>query len=231
MVADLEAFEYRYGNLLPVAGQWEDGDRLSNGGERLKLSFGAGDSIRDFTYDDTAPWPISADGGGASLVLSNPDAVPDHTLAANWRGSASPLGSPGAAEGESMFSSWMDEQGNTNPQSPFGDSGISLLLAYATGGDLVENPREALPVVSVVSVGDDLYPMLSYRVRKDANDVSYAVELSEDLISWERSPALVEDVSSPVDNDDGTLTYTVRAMNSLGSNSQQFLRLVVTVGQ
>ena len=73
--------------------------------------------------------------------------------------------------------------------------------------------------------------MLSYRVRKDANDVSYAVELSEDLISWERSPALVEDVSSPVDNDDGTLTYTVRAMNSLGSNSQQFLRLVVTVGQ
>ena len=231
VVADLEAFEYRYGNLLPVAGQWEDGDRLSNGGERLKLSFGAGDSIRDFTYDDTAPWPISADGGGASLVLSNPDAVADHTLAANWRGSASPLGSPGAAEGESMFSSWMAEQGNTNPQSPFGDSGISLLLAYATGGDLVENPREALPVVSVVSVGDDLYPMLSYRVRKDANDVSYAVELSEDLISWERSPALVEDVSSPVDNDDGTLTYTVRAMNSLGSNSQQFLRLVVTVGQ
>ena len=29
-----------------VAGAWEAGDKLDNGGERVKLSFGAGDAIR-----------------------------------------------------------------------------------------------------------------------------------------------------------------------------------------
>jgi hypothetical protein len=35
----------------------------------VKLSYGAGTAIRDFTYDDEAPWPAAADGTGATLVL------------------------------------------------------------------------------------------------------------------------------------------------------------------
>ena len=81
------AFEMRYGAGLPVAGEWEDGDRLDNGGEQLKLSFGAGDGIRDFVYDDVSPWPTAPDGAGPSMVLVDPETLPNHAQAANWRAS------------------------------------------------------------------------------------------------------------------------------------------------
>ncbi|MDG2124729.1 MAG: CotH kinase family protein, partial [Verrucomicrobiales bacterium] len=87
VVRDVAAFEARYGGGLPVAGAY-GGDRLSNGGERLKLSFGAGVPIHDIDpYDDVAPWPAAADGTGASLVLVAGDAgvTPEHGDPVNWR--------------------------------------------------------------------------------------------------------------------------------------------------
>ncbi len=63
VVKNIAAFEARYGGGLPVAGEF-DGDNLSNSGEQLKLSFGAGIAIHDINeYDDIAPWPAAADGG------------------------------------------------------------------------------------------------------------------------------------------------------------------------
>ena len=55
VVKNIAAFEARYGTGLPVAGEFE-GNNLSNGGEQLKLSFGAGIAIHDINeYDDKAP--------------------------------------------------------------------------------------------------------------------------------------------------------------------------------
>jgi hypothetical protein len=54
--------EMRYGLGLPIAGEWDTKDKLNNGGERIKLSFGAGVPIRDFSYDDKTPWPTEPDG-------------------------------------------------------------------------------------------------------------------------------------------------------------------------
>ncbi|NIP97892.1 MAG: lamin tail domain-containing protein, partial [Akkermansiaceae bacterium] len=81
VVSNLAAFEARYGTGLPVAGEYPD-DNLRNGGERLKLSFGAGIPIQEIEeYSDSHPWPESADGGGHSLVLVGVDEVlnPDHS--------------------------------------------------------------------------------------------------------------------------------------------------------
>jgi hypothetical protein len=71
-VKNLAAFEIRYGFGfgLPVAGEWESGQNPSNGGERLKLSYGAGTAIHDFEYDDNAPWPGEADGTESVLIRS-----------------------------------------------------------------------------------------------------------------------------------------------------------------
>ena len=49
VVSNLEAMEMRYGLGLPIAGEWDTKDKLNNGGERIKLSFGAGVPIRDFS--------------------------------------------------------------------------------------------------------------------------------------------------------------------------------------
>ncbi|MES2568791.1 MAG: hypothetical protein V4710_01900, partial [Verrucomicrobiota bacterium] len=63
------AFNARYGAGKPIAGEWLLGDVLSNGGEQVRLTYGAEEPIADFTYDDNAPWPTQADGLGYSLVL------------------------------------------------------------------------------------------------------------------------------------------------------------------
>ncbi|MDE0597441.1 MAG: lamin tail domain-containing protein, partial [Roseibacillus sp.] len=53
VVKNFAAFETRYGNDLPVAGEYPN-DNLRNSGERLKLSFGAGVPIHDIDeYSDT----------------------------------------------------------------------------------------------------------------------------------------------------------------------------------
>lgn len=47
---------------------------LSNDGERIRLTNGAGAVIDEVRYYDDKPWPEYADGGGSSLELRNPDA-------------------------------------------------------------------------------------------------------------------------------------------------------------
>src|SRR6185503_18431274 len=50
VAANTNAFALRYGTNLPVAGSFAP-DKLDDGGEQLKLSFGAGTGIHDFVYD------------------------------------------------------------------------------------------------------------------------------------------------------------------------------------
>ena len=82
VVADAQAFALRYGDGLPVAGVYQG--QLANGGERLKLSFGAGEGLIDFSYDDGEGWPSEADGGGQSLILAALGDGEDLSQAAAW---------------------------------------------------------------------------------------------------------------------------------------------------
>ncbi len=68
---------------------------LSNSTEQLIVRAASGAIIRQFTYRDSAPWPEEADGSGYSLVLSNPFANPNHSLASSWH--ASPPVAPAKA--------------------------------------------------------------------------------------------------------------------------------------
>ena len=71
-------------------------NNLANPGETIAFIHAAGAPIQQFTYDDQAPWPISADGGGFSLVPTALNPALDFNLPASWRASAQPGGSPGA---------------------------------------------------------------------------------------------------------------------------------------
>ena len=77
---------------------FQNGSRLNNGSDRIKLEDATGSTVKDFTYNDAAPWPVEADGGGPSLVLINPESNPDHDMGTNWRASASNGGNPGASD-------------------------------------------------------------------------------------------------------------------------------------
>ena len=66
---------------------------LSNSGETIALYDNKNNMIDSVRYLDKYPWPISADGDGSSLELSDPNM--DNSVATNWRASSVIGGSPG----------------------------------------------------------------------------------------------------------------------------------------
>ncbi|MBN2092826.1 CotH kinase family protein [candidate division KSB1 bacterium] len=70
----------------------ETGFGLSGSGEFLKLVNGKGQIIDSLTYNDNLPWPVEADGAGATLELI--DATSDNSLVENWKASTG-HGTPG----------------------------------------------------------------------------------------------------------------------------------------
>jgi hypothetical protein len=92
VVENLEAFAARYGNNLPVAGQWSG--RLSNSDELITLS-AFGSVIQQFRYRDD--WHRSTDGQGATLEIIDA-ALADLNAwnqSAAWQPSLLEGGSPG----------------------------------------------------------------------------------------------------------------------------------------
>lgn len=71
-------------------------DQLANDGERLALFGPLEEPVFDFRYE--ASWEPLADGGGYSLVLSDPRSPGDPALAASWKRSVRTGGSPGGPE-------------------------------------------------------------------------------------------------------------------------------------
>ena len=225
VVKNLAAFQSRYGTHLPIAGVWDATDNLSNGGEQLKLSYGEGDAIHDFVYDNVLPWPVAADGLGPSLVLVDPVSRPDHALATNWQASALAYGSPGAAD--NAFAFWLTSQGETDPLADPDGDGMNHLLNYALGGDLVANPLSVLPAVSLIETSGQTYLTMVYRIRSGASGVTVTPELSTDLGVWENVGVFTE-AAPPVVNPDGTTTLSVRCIQPISAQPAAFARLRVT---
>lgn len=70
----------------------ETGFGLSGSGEYMKIVDAMDAIVDSLTYDDKSPWPLEADGKGATLELS--DAGSDNALGENWKASTG-HGSPG----------------------------------------------------------------------------------------------------------------------------------------
>ncbi|MFT4640231.1 MAG: putative repeat protein (TIGR02543 family) [Verrucomicrobiales bacterium] len=97
IVKNRSAFEFRYGTNHPIVGQYVGS--LNNGGETLSIVDSASGAVKEFTYDDAAPWPEAADGLGSSLIIIGPNGNPDPTAAGSWRSGAEG-GSPGQGDGD-----------------------------------------------------------------------------------------------------------------------------------
>jgi hypothetical protein len=91
VVRDRAAFTARYGDDLPIAGQYTGS--LNNAGERLELVDAIGQTIHDFRFRDN--WYDLTDGQGFSLTVKDPAASVTLDDKSAWRPSAEPDGSPG----------------------------------------------------------------------------------------------------------------------------------------
>lgn len=97
LAGDADRFAQRY------PGRRVDGvytGQLDDGGETLRLEHPQRGIVFEATYGDAAPWPVTPDGYGFSLVLRAPQANPAWNSAVFWRASAFPGGSPGADDPE-----------------------------------------------------------------------------------------------------------------------------------
>ncbi len=222
VVKNPAAFEARYGTGLPVAGSYPNS--LDNAGEQLVLAL-AGTAVRDFTYDDDAPWPASPDGGGPTLVLCDPFANPDHGVAANWRASHAGGGTPGTAEPTleewrlAHFGTTADAGPAANTADPDGD-GLANLMEYALGLDPGAPEPLSARLATDTATG---HLRLSVTRNPDAIGLAWAVEVSGDLAAW--AGAEGTDVATETDLP-GLLV--VSDLTPAGDAPRRFIRLRVT---
>lgn len=212
VVAHPEAMSVRYGDGLPIIGQWETSFSLSNGGERVKLSFGAGNALVDFSYGDADPWPELADGAGHSLTLADTETVSTerYSESAQWRASAEINGTPGRGETqdpgeESGFETWLDSNDLTDPLAISDSHGMSHLAVYTMGLDLVASTPATGSGPAIVVAGDgELALELQRRVERDG--VAIGFETSADLVAWETAaPEFLSAI--PIDDEVERVSY------------------------
>lgn len=191
------SFAAAYGPDVPIIGSYA-GSALSNSGERIKLEDAAGGTIAAFTYGISSPWPAASNGAG-SIVLMRPESRPDPSVAANWRLSVSPAGSPGGDDAI-RFTGDAHADGNGN--------GRCDLLDYATG---------STPTMATAWTAEG-FILTTSRV-PNADDAVLSADYSLDLIDW--YPA--EAVSMNSDEASFRIPLTVP------SAPRAFMRIVATV--
>lgn len=233
LVRSLDAFRQRYGNGLDamLAGQYGGG--LSNGGEQITVETSAA-VVRNFSYDDSEPWPACADGDGISLLLVEPTSNPDHTLAESWVGSAQVGGLPGGIPRPLTYAEWQSYvfgPGDVSGPSddPDGD-GLPNLVEFFLGSLPGKNDAAShAPQAFITDVNGEDYLTFSFSQIPGQTSLTGVVEGSPDLTGWSSEPADIEEILPSFSNANGSVMRTFRVPTPVSDTVRQFLRLRVLV--
>jgi hypothetical protein len=231
LVRSLEAFRQRYGDGFEalVAGQYGGG--LSNGGEQIVVQTSAS-VVKSFSYDDSEPWPVCADGEGISLILLDPSSNPDHTLAASWAGSAQVGGFLGGSLQPLTYELWQSyvftsKQASGPSDDPDGD-GLPNLVEFFLGSLPGKNDAVARgPRASITDTNGEDYLTFSFSQLLGQTEVTGLVEVSSNLTDWSSSSAGIKEVLPAVPNGNGSVRRTFRVASPVSDVAKQFLRLRV----
>jgi hypothetical protein len=168
VVANRSAFESRYGAELSTKIAGEYAGKLANNGENIGLVDLWNGTVAEFAYNDGRGWPLSAAGGGHSLVplISAVPSEPDGSLnyGGNWRASTYIGGSPGMEDTEPDSSIVINEiMAHTdygNPQQGSNDwieifntapTGINLNNWYLSD-DIGDLKKWAMPATEIAGL-------------------------------------------------------------------------------
>ncbi len=129
--ADSDAFADRYPGVALFAGNYAG--NLSNSGETVVIRGPDGTVVTAVSYDDVPPWPVDADGFGASLVPVDPGGIADPDSPSQWRASANLDGSPGEDDPGSAAPGGLQRPGDFNQDGGLDISDAVAYLVYQFG--------------------------------------------------------------------------------------------------
>jgi hypothetical protein len=151
-----------------------------------------------------------------------------NTLSVTTPGASTATASP--APGPATFSAWQtkyftaDQLSQPSISSPTSDpygSGVPNLLAYA----LQLNPSTAQPTSVPTAVNQDGHLTITYAVPSSITDISYIVEVSSDMTTWNSGSNYTQVISSVA----GVNGNIVTVQDTLPTTTQKhFMRLRVT---
>ncbi len=226
LVRDRMAYEARYGSLAGIQA-FEYRGRLSNDGESLRIAGIGPTPIRDFTYNDQLPWPLEADGDGASLVLISPNNNPAHADAANWT-TKQRDGAPTA--NAITYVQWATSQGLLGgPEADDDGDTLTNFFEYLYGSRATDASDAPIPAIAIQTINvdgsPDDYVTLSFQQNRNAKGATLNVEIAENLIEWTSTPTVTVEWTR-TSNDDGTDTVTLRFAEPVRAKDQQrYVRL------
>ena len=203
----------------------------------LPSSYGDGNTpgnlIRAFTYDDVPPWPTDPDGNGPSMVLQSPWNLPDHQIGANWRASHVTGGQPGAIDSWT-FHAWLGFHGI--PSALASDDpdldGLANLVEYFLGTDPLHASPDQAPAAAIDPLdpgsGEADYFTLTFQHSLNADDLTFTVQESGDLVLWNSSGTPVEVGATPLGPALEILRYRSSQPTTSHPDRRLFMRLGVT---
>jgi hypothetical protein len=213
VVKNLAAFQQRYGHGHDnaIAGIFANATGLNNGGEQLAIIDTGSAPIKDFSYNDTSPWPVAADGGGYALVLVNPT----HGVASNWRVSVLPGGSPGSGDS-------MPFVGDPNADGDFDN--LSAFAEHALGTNAMSSASGPGVIRSEAGPGGTM--LVRFPRNLAADDALIVPEVSFDLATYSADPADIAFVSETPEGD-GTASVVYGVIVPPGTDGA-YVRLRIT---
>ncbi len=225
LVSNFAAFNLRYGNSLPVIGQYRG--QLNNAGETITIRNSEDQVVRQFTYLPSSPWPADADGLGQSIVLFDSLNLTNYQESTAWRASASPGGNPGASDAI-LIGPWLNSFGLTDPLADPDRDGKNNLTEYALGGNPVvhePNPPLVIDYVDIPTLGT--HARLTHRRRYATDSVRVFLESTNALdTTWNNEGELIGIQRSGADE-----IWQHRSPHSLKTQKSKFWRLRIQVTQ
>ncbi len=203
VVSHEAAFHARYGEGLPVAGEFAGS--LSNDGETLRLVNQADEILQELRYDDESPWPTEADGDGHHLHLAI-DGKASTSSPDEWR--ASRMEDSLIASEDITYDQWasvtFDNDGDPQPDNDADNDGFSNFLEYV----FQSNPNDPSdqPLFTIVRDSEGRVT-LSVPLRAQLRDATVHLQGSSTLHKWQRL-SLDEE---PLTMDAETTTFSLPA--------------------
>ena len=150
VVADHDAFRFRYGDDVTVLGEFAG--RLNNAGETLELLDGTEQVTFSVVYQNNDLWPEAANGVGATLQLQNANSLTDgKTYHGDWRSSQRVGGSPGSIS--DRYETIVINEVLANPNTEQNQDAIEI-----------HNPSDAPIDISGWYVSDDDEDLLKFQI-------------------------------------------------------------------